>query len=98
MSPEKPEGKIIRIDLHPCMGSTTNPHDHIYVVDEIYDSGKIDGVDFMGVLQAVERYGAKGISVLVSQSHNICADCFAEPRDMTREEVIKKYYPNYRGD
>lgn len=88
--------KIQKVLLYPCAGSSVNLKNHIYAVDEVIDGQQIFAVDFMTIEQAKEHY--KGIEVVVTDSHGMCPDCACSWHPQTtRDEVIKKFYPNYRG-
>jgi hypothetical protein len=88
---------VIEIRLYPCAGSKINPKNHIYSVDEFYQSGKqIPSVEFMTIEQAKEKYRPLGLEILVTGSHGSCPDCIAQNTGISREKAIKKYYPNYK--
>src|SRR3989338_4018244 len=97
MSGKTPDDPVVKIKLFPCMGSRSNPANHIYAVDHIYGSGReIQSADFMTREEAEQKYRPLGMDVTVTRSHGSCPDCLAEQHKTTRAEAIKKYYPNYR--
>ncbi len=93
------EDKISTIVLFPCPGSPVNPLNHIYTVDEFYESGKqVSAIDFVTLREAQEKYHPQRLEVRVSESHGSCLDCRVYRMNKPREEVIRVFYPNYRGD
>lgn len=94
------QDKVVKVRLFPCVGSKVNRKNHIYCVDEFLASGKqIESIYFMSKKEARKKYKSLGLeAVVMKKGHKICLSCFTSYiPELTREEVIKKFYLNYKG-
>lgn len=94
------QNRVVKVKLSPCIGSVANHKNHIYCIDEFLSSKrKIEDVDFMTGEEATKKYKPLGLEIVVlKKSQKICLDCFASHiTELTRDEVRKRFYPNYRG-
>ncbi|MBR9702377.1 hypothetical protein GOV13_05650 [Candidatus Pacearchaeota archaeon] len=83
--------KLVKIALFPCSGSANYPKNHIYVIDEFYESGKrIYSADYDTVEDTKEKYKESGVEIKVTESHDVCIDCQVQLRGISKEELMKK--------
>lgn len=97
---DKIEDKVMEIGLFPCAGSKKYPKNHIYAVSEFLESGKqIQGIDFMSKEEAIKKYEPIGLKVIVTKSHGSCPECIISNYypELKKEEILKKFFPNYKG-
>jgi hypothetical protein len=74
----KVSGKLVKVEICPCMGSSINPHNHIYAVHKNYDTGKdiVEIADeYVTLEKAQTEYSSSKVEFVVSKSHTLCPEC-----------------------
>jgi hypothetical protein len=91
--------KLIKVLLNPCAGSKKNSSNHIYIIDEIYDSGlHLGHQDYLTIEEAKEKYESLGANVTLTRTHDHCLECIMEMDNLTKEEAINYLEEAYSKD